>query len=63
MIFYFDWYSGVFRPCQTSKMERFAKNAVKALNIFAKRFILDVWQGSEYVNGLKQYLYSESLVR
>ena len=26
--------------CQTSKMEHFA-------NVFTKRFILDVWQGSE----------------
>ena len=42
------YYRGVFRTCQTSKMKRFAKkvNGFQLLTIFAKRFILDVWQGS-----------------
>ena len=37
---------------QTSKMERFVKtvNGVKLLIIFAKRSILDVWQGCEYAS-------------
>ena len=37
------------KPCQTSKMQCFA-NIVKGfqpLTIFAKRYILDVWQCSE----------------
>ena len=33
-------------PCQTSKMELFKK----IVNIFAKRSILDVWQGSKYAS-------------
>ena len=35
--------------CQTSKIKRFAKiaNGYKALAVFAKHPILDVWQGSE----------------
>ena len=38
-------------PCQTSKLERFAKivDGFKPLTIFAKRSILDVRQGYEYV--------------
>ena len=42
-----DVYSG---PCQTSKMELFAKivNSFLPLTIFKKRFVLDGWQGSEY---------------
>ena len=38
-------------PCHKSKMESFAKivNGLKVLAIFAKRFILDIWQGFEYV--------------
>ena len=37
-------------PCQTSKKEHFAKivNGYKPSTIFAKCFILDLWQGSEY---------------
>ena len=37
-------------PRETSKMEGFAEtvNSSKALNIFAKHCILDVWKGSEY---------------
>ena len=39
-------------PCQTSKMERFAKiiNSFQPLTTFAKRSILDVWQGSEFAS-------------
>ena len=35
-------------PCQTFKMETFAKivNGLKPLYVFAKNFILDVWQDS-----------------
>ena len=40
-------------PSQIFKMGRFAKiiNGKKSLTNFAKRSILDVWQGSEYVFG------------
>ena len=40
-------------PCQTSKMELFVKNVNgrKSLPILAKRFILDVFQGCEYISG------------
>ena len=39
-------------PCQASKMERFAKqvNVFQPLTFFAKRSILNVWQGSEYAS-------------
>ena len=39
-------------PCQTSKMELFAKkvNSFVSLTSFAKRFIQDVWQGSKYIS-------------
>ena len=39
-------------PCQTSKMEVFAKimNGFSFLTIFAKSCILDVWQDSEFVS-------------
>ena len=43
-------------PCQTSKMER----RFSPLTIFAKRSILDVWQGSEYASACKplgKYLF------
>ena len=47
--FYAKKYS---EPCQTSKMECFAKivNGLKLLIIFAKRSVLDVWQGSKYTS-------------
>ena len=37
-------------PFQTSKMERFGKivNNLQPLTIFAKRSILDIWEGCEY---------------
>ena len=37
-------------PCQTSKIKCMAKivKDFKPLSIFTKRFILDIWQGSEY---------------
>ena len=39
-------------PCQPSKMKRFVKivNGFQSLTIFAKRFILDVWQCFEYTS-------------
>ena len=39
------------KPCEASKMECLAKivNGWKPSAIFAKRSILDIWQGSEYV--------------
>ena len=39
--------------CQTSKMELFAEtvNITEPLNIFTKKFSLDVWQGSECASG------------
>ena len=38
-------------PCQTSKMEIFAKiiNDCLPLNIFKKSSILEFWQDSEYI--------------
>ena len=38
------------KPCETSKMEHFAKivNTFKWLAIFVKRSILDIWRGFEY---------------
>ena len=41
-------------PCQTSKMQCFAKIVIaeKALTIFPKNSILDIWQGSEYASVL-----------
>ena len=45
-------------PCQTSKMEFFAKlvKGFKPLTIFVKSSILDVWQSSEYapLEGLQE---------
>ena len=43
-------------PCQTSKMERFAK----MLTIFLKSSILDVWQGSEYAS-MDKYLFKVNI--
>ena len=39
-------------PCQTSNIEVFAQivNGIKFLTIFAKSFILDVWQDSEFAS-------------
>ena len=39
-------------PCQTTNMEYFAKivNDFQRLAIFAKRSILDIWEGCEYAN-------------
>ena len=45
------WMSEAYsEPCQTSKMELFAKivNGQKPFTIFVKHFIWGVWQGSEY---------------
>ena len=46
------------QPSQISKKERFTNivNNYKPLIIFAKRFILDVWQGSEYPSGVVVYI-------
>ena len=48
-----------------SKMEHFAKigNGFYPLTIFAKRSILDIWQGSEYASGLFcSFLMVDSIV-
>ena len=39
------------KPCQTSKMDVFAEivNGFSFLTIFAKSFILEVWQDPEFV--------------
>ena len=39
-----------WEPCQTSKMEVFAKivNRLQPLTIFGESSILDFWQGSKY---------------
>ena len=46
-------------PYQRSKMECVAKivNAKNMLPIFAKSFILDVWQGSEYPFGSRNLFF------
>ena len=43
--------SAYSEPCQTSKMERFAKivKSFSPLGIFAKHSIWDVWHGPGYV--------------
>ena len=50
----------VFRsePFQSSKTMRFSKtvNEFLPLIIFEKRFILDVWQGSEYASGITTFI-------
>ena len=45
-------------PCQTPKIELFVKivSGWKLLTIFAKSFILDIWQGSEYASGPNEWL-------
>ena len=45
------------KPCQTFKTECFVKivNGLKQWTIFAKRSILDVWQGVEYVSRYEIY--------
>ena len=50
-MFYFQSTEVYSEPYQTSKMERL----VKPLTIFAKLFILDVWQGSEYATGVHSF--------
>ena len=40
--------------CQTSKIKR----VPKAINHFAKHFLLDVWQGSEYTPVYVAYLFT-----
>ena len=54
-----DMYS---KPCQTSKMEQFAKavNSFQPLTIFTKRSISDVWQGSEYVSDISTFEKKEN---
>ena len=54
-----DMYS---KPCQASKMERFAKtvSSFQPLTIFTKRFISDVWQGSEYVSDISTFEKKEN---
>ena len=50
----------VFRkPCQRSKMERFAKivKGIQPLTIFAKHSILDVCQCSEYASTTSLHLF------
>ena len=41
------------KPCQIFKKKCFAKiiNGFLPLSIFAKRSILDIWEGSEYAPG------------
>ena len=57
-------------PCQTSKMELFAKivNGWKPLTVFTKRFLLYVWQCSEYtpdyfrnIGAMVHYLHSQTV--
>ena len=47
-------------PCQTSKMELYVKivEGGRPLANFAKSFILDVWQGSEYASRVPFYCHS-----
>ena len=50
--------------CQTSKMECFLKivNGYNQLTIFAKYFILDVWQCSEYASNNEVFFFSRGNV-
>ena len=50
------------KPCQRSKMERFVKliSSWKTLIIFAKHYILDVWQNPEYASGSERDWTSET---
>ena len=43
---------GYSEPCQTSKMDVFAKivNGFSSLTIFAESSVLDVWQESEFAS-------------
>ena len=60
-------------PCQASKMEPsvkiFSQKATQSFTIFAKNFILDIWQGSEYTSGKKssyvrrRLLHNDTVVR
>ena len=49
-------------PCQTSKMGHFAEmvNDWKLLRNFAKRSILDIWQGSEFASAINLWDLSVS---
>ena len=51
-IFMVYWTEAYSEPCQTSKMDLFAKifDEWKQLTIFEKSSILDVWSGSEYAS-------------
>ena len=48
----FDLGEVYLEPCQISKIEFFVKivNEWKSLLVFAKGFVLHVWQGSEYAS-------------
>ena len=45
-------YRGVLRSLSNIKDGTFCENGFESLTIFAKRSILDVWQGSEYTSEL-----------
>ena len=51
------WFKAYSEHCQTSKMERFENiiEGFEPLTVFAKRSILDVWQGSEYASTADAY--------
>ena len=40
-------------PGQRSKMERFGKIVIVFGYLYKKKFILNLWEGSEYVSGFK----------
>ena len=50
------------QPCQTSKMEYFAKivDGIKLLTFFVKHSILDIWQGSDYASVISYSLFGKT---
>ena len=53
---------GYSEPCQTSKMDVFAKivNGFSSLTIFAESSVLDVWQESEFASEASKNLWKSS---
>ena len=52
------------QPCETSKMERFAKivHGWKQLTVLAKCAIIDVWQGFEYASDTLSLMFDRKVI-
>ena len=52
-------YRYIFSPCHASQMECLMKkvNSFQLLIVFAKHYILNVWQGSQYASGLLKFIF------